>query len=73
MGLGEIAFLGEGRRRVAIGANDLFDQLDTNPIFRHHSAHHGHRPRGCGPRRHLTRSGGLCDCCNRLLVGRFLR
>jgi PIN domain nuclease of toxin-antitoxin system len=30
----EIALLGEGRKLIAAGLNDLFHQLDTNPAFR---------------------------------------
>jgi len=30
----EIALLGEGRKPIAAGLNDLFHQLDANPAFR---------------------------------------
>jgi PIN domain nuclease of toxin-antitoxin system len=33
MSLVEIAFLGEDRRRLLIGVNDMLRQLETNPIF----------------------------------------
>lgn len=33
MSLVEIAFMGEGRGRPVVGANDLLHQLDTSPTF----------------------------------------